>query len=117
MTIKTKVYQCFAFAVVVQYMIFCNDKTAPEKSQTQMEKELLTIDSLLRDSVFTESIAKTLDSSYYAGIGQPSPPFTTPEDVTTIVYTSVKNEKIATRLAGFYALECGIGHLSTQTNT
>ena len=82
-----------------------------------MATELATIDSLLRNIAFAESMAKTLDSSYYVGVGEPVPEFLTPEDDSAIIFQSPRNEKIATNLAGFYALECAVDLLSTKTNS
>ncbi|MBC7828737.1 MAG: hypothetical protein H7122_13380 [Chitinophagaceae bacterium] len=114
-TIKIK-----QFAILFTAAIFINSCKHGEDQQQetiQMARELATIDFLLRNAVFTESIAKAADSSYYAGAGQAAPLFLTPADDTTIIVKTARSEKIAIKLAGFYALECGIGLLSAQTNT
>ncbi len=80
------------------------------------DRELATLDSLLRDPVFAQSMAASLDSSYYEGIGEKPPPFLTPADDTTFIFKTQFEEKVATNLAGFYALECGVGLLSAQSN-
>jgi len=44
-----------------------------------------------------------------------APPFLAPEEDTAIKKKSLKEEKIA-RMCWFYALECGIGWLCSQSN-
>lgn len=79
-----------------------------------MNEEVATIDSLLRDKNFSESMANSLDSAYHAGIGEAQPTFLLTVSDSTIL-KSAREEKIAMKLAGFYALECGIGLLSAQS--
>jgi hypothetical protein len=94
----------------------CDSKPAHEKTGNEMNEEIATIDSLLRDKNFSESMANSLDSAYYAGIGEAQPTFLhTGSDSTTP--KSAREEKIAIKMAGFYALECGIGLLSEQSGT
>lgn len=80
-------------------------------------KELKKIDSILQDKSFTESMATALDASYYKGIGETAPPFIKPGEDSLLVDKSVKEEKIATNLAGFYALECGINYLCSKDSS
>ena len=80
-----------------------------------LEEELTKIDSLLRDGVFMRSMAENLDASYYQGIGETPPPFLSPEEERGTILKPAKDEKIATNLAGFYALECGVDMLCTNT--
>lgn len=82
--------------------------------QTQINKELSVIDSLLRSEEYAYEMAATLDASYFVGIGQVAPPFLSAEEDTATIAKSIKEEKIATNIAGFYALECGIGLLCDQ---
>ena len=105
----------FLFSLYLISFYSCESKVQSNKDQK--DRELVTIDSLLRDSAFTQSMAATMDSSYYAGIGEKAPVFLTPEDDTAFVIKNKLDEKVATNLAGFYALECGVGLLSTQSNT
>ena len=112
---KTTRFSFFFFGFIVYCGISCTTKTLPQNEAQQMQHELATINSLLRDAAFTQSMAKSLDSSYYAGIGQAPPEFVTQQEDTTVVIKRLKDEKIAISLAGFYALECGIGLLSAQT--
>lgn len=112
---KTTGLSFFFFAFIIYYGVSCTTKTESQNESKQMQQELATIDSLLRDSAFTQSMSRSLDSSYYAGIGQAPPEFLTPQEDTEVVIKRLKDEKVATSLAGFYALECGVGMLSTQT--
>ena len=74
--------------------------------------QLLKLQSLLRDKDFALEMAEWLDAAYYKGQGQTPPPFLAPADETAVAQKSVKEEKIAINLAGFYALEAGIGYIS-----
>lgn len=116
-TLKLKVFTTVLFTSTLQLISSCKSDTDHKSTQPQMKQELATIDSLIRDASFTESMAKTLDSSYYAGVGETAPAFLNPADDTASIMKTERNEKIAMKLAGFYALECGIGLLSVQTNT
>lgn len=106
----------FLLATVTGLFCSCNNK--PDvKTDALMEKrtELATLDSLLRNEAFAQETAAALDAAYYNGIGQTPPPFLTPEEKTATITVSGKEEKIAVNLAGFYALECGVGLLCKQT--
>lgn len=98
------------------FLLSCTSEATRDNVEHSATEQLATIDSLLRDAGFSESMAKALDSSYYAGIGQAAPEFISPAE-DTITFKSARNEKIAMNLAGFYALECGIVMLSEQPNT
>ena len=76
--------------------------------------QLARIQALLRDTAFAQEMAQTLDAAYYIGQGQPVPAFLKPEEETATNPKSVKEEKIAINLAGFYALEAGIGVISER---
>lgn len=113
-SIRQEIFFCVSLLSVI-FLYSCKSGVSPETNQK--DRELATIDSLLRDSAFARSIAATQDSSYYAGIGEKPPPFLTPEDDAALITKSKFEEKVATNLAGFYALECGVGLLSAQSNT
>ena len=105
------------FTFIFYIITFCSCRSGSQTEKDPHKYELATIDSLLRDSAFTQSMARALDSSYYAGIGQTPLEFLTANDDTAIVIKRKQDEKVATNLAGFYALECGVGLLCAQTNT
>jgi len=91
----------------------------PEKEinmQEQINAELKKIDSLLRDSDYNISMAKALEAAYYHASGEPAPAFPALGEDSATTTVSAKEEKIATNLSGFYALECGLGYLCNQTN-
>lgn len=73
------------------------------------------LQALLRDQNFALEMAQYLDAAYYKGINQPVPPFLKPEEETATQPKSVKEEKIAINLAGFYAVEVGISAISDRT--
>src|SRR5450432_1664381 len=97
---------CYTFSCVS-----VKDDAMKQKIQNQ----LAVIDSLLRSAAFSTEIAKAQDSAYYTGIGEPVPPFLTAAEDSAVITKNAKEEKIATNLAGFYALECGLGALCNQT--
>lgn len=107
----------FIFLVFFYVIVFFSCKPNVQSNASQKDRELATIDSLLRDAAFAQSVAETLDSSYYAGIGEKAPPFLSPGDDTAFTLKNKFDEKVATNLAGFYALECGVGLLSAQSQT
>ena len=84
----------------------------PDKIKT----ELAVIDSLLRDTDYNALMAQALDAAYYVGTGQAVMPFLAPGEDTAMKKKSSKEDKIATNIAGFYALECGVGWLSSQSD-
>ncbi|PVD52866.1 hypothetical protein DC498_08045 [Terrimonas sp.] len=54
-------------------------------------------------------MAEAMESSYYIAENKPVPAFSSPELDTLLINKSIREEKIATSIAPFYALECGIG--------
>lgn len=83
--------------------------------QQKINKELAIIDSLLRSEAYAMDMAETLQTAYYTGIGQVPPPFFSQGEVTATFEKSIQEEKIATNMAAFYALECSLGILCDQT--
>jgi hypothetical protein len=84
------------------------------QQQQQITQELSQITSLLRDSSFALDMAKNQDAAYYKAQGQPIPDFLPQNGETGIAEKSAKEEKIATNIAAFYALECATGALMAQ---
>ncbi|MBX7149949.1 hypothetical protein K1X76_12845 [bacterium] len=65
--------------------------------------------ALLQDKDFATTMAEWMDGAYYRGQGQTPPPFNSaPVEVTM-------RENVAMNLAGFYAVECGVGYLAETT--
>lgn len=79
------------------------------------ETQLSRLKTLLQDRNFALEMATWLDAAYYKGQGQTPPPFVKPEEETATAAKSVKEEKIAINLAGFYAVEAGIGFISERS--
>ncbi len=79
------------------------------------DAQLATLKTLLQDPEFALEMASWLDAAYYKGQGEAVPDFLTPEDETAVKEKSVAEEKIAMNLAGFYALEAGLGVLVERT--
>ena len=79
-----------------------------------INNELKKITSLLQDSRFALEMAKNQDAAYYISQGQTVPAFLPDSADTSTIVRSLKEEKIATNIAAFYALECGIGALVNQ---
>ena len=100
------------FLFLMVYTVSCVTKKDDAMEQ-QIKAQLTVIDSLLRSPDFNLSVAKAQDTAYYTGIGKPLPPFLTSAEESGMIIKSVKEEKIATNLAGFYALECGLNYLVT----
>ena len=103
------------FALCIISFISC--KTTPEMTKEEkIQHELAVLDSLLQDPAYAVLMAETLDAAYYTGTGQTPPPFLAKGEDTAVVAKSVREEKIAINLAGFYALECAIGYLCEDKN-
>jgi hypothetical protein len=108
----------FALPILCTVIVSSNTGTAKKEEHTMsttdtIVNEMKKIDSLLQDKSFAESIAAELEASYYKGVGEVAPPFLKPGEDSLLVEKSVREEKIATNAAGFYALECGINYLCT----
>ncbi len=95
----------------------CKEQEHSMDKEEKIVNELHSIDSLLQDENYAAEMAAILEGAYYKGIGESAPPFLGLAEDTIKISKSVKEEKIATSMAGFYALECGIGLLSAQTNS
>ncbi len=108
--------RCYTILVLLLFVI--NAASCDSKKEASMDEkiqtELTIIDSLLRSADFSLSIAKSQDTAYYKGIGEPVPPFLSPAEDSAMVIKSTKEEKIAINIAGFYALECGVALLCNQ---
>jgi hypothetical protein len=81
----------------------------------ELTAQLQRLQVLLQSPEFALEMASHLDASYYRGVGQ-TPPFISPSEETATVQKSVREEKIAINLAGFYAVEAGLGVISERTD-
>jgi len=84
------------------------------RGQSSVE-QLKRLQALMQNRDFALEMAIFLDAVYYRAQGQTPPPFLKPEDETAMVPKSVKEEKIAINLAGFYAVECGVTAIAERT--
>ena len=105
----------FSTALLVLYLTSCaNNAKTNMQQQQQITEELAQITKLLRDSSFALDMAKNQDAAYYKAQGQPTPAFLSEKEASATIEKSVKDEKIATSIAAFYALECAVGALVDQ---
>jgi len=111
-----KTLPTFLLVFFLLYNYSCSTKKETKDMHDKIKTELATIDSLLRDTDYNALMAQALEAAYYLGTDQPVMPFLAPGEDTAMKRKPAKEEKIATNIAGFYALECGIGWLSSQTN-
>jgi hypothetical protein len=80
-----------------------------------LAKQLKRLQALLQSKDFALEMASYLDAAYYRGQNQTPPPFLGPGEDTAMVPKSVKEEKIAINLAGFYAVEAGVTAIAERT--
>lgn len=107
-----KVLIVFGTTLLVLYCASCaNNVKTDMQQQKKITEELSTLTDLLRDSSFAREMAKSQEAAYYKALGQPAPEFLPQDAAAAAVQKSVKEEKIATNIAAFYALECGLGVL------
>ena len=107
---RVYILTCMVFATV---LISCSPGQKKVMTQQQsIEKEFTKLNTLIRDSALAVKIAAAQDSAYYASQGKTIPAFDT--DKTMVIKKSARDEKIAINVAGFYALECGMGALIEQ---
>jgi hypothetical protein len=102
-------------AVIVLLFLSCSqNKSSTMQKDLAINNELKKITSLLQDGSFALEMAKNQDAAYYISQGQTVPAFLPDSADTSTIVRSLKEEKIATNIAAFYALECGIGALINQ---
>jgi hypothetical protein len=101
--------------VMVLFSLSCSENKSSTMQQEQtINNELKKITDLLQDSSFALEMAKNQDAAYYTSQGQTVPAFSPGNADSTAIERSLKEEKIATNIAAFYALESGIGTLISQ---
>ncbi len=102
----------------IAVLLICSSCLESDKSDLAQEQrinsELQKITGLLQDSSFSLEMAKSLEQAYYASQGQAAPDFLPANADSLSIRRRLKEEKIATNIAAFYALECGIGVLMEQ---
>lgn len=107
-----KYFSVFKIFIHLLYLTSCANKANTNMNQDQqITEELRQITRLLRDSSYALDFAKSQDAAYYETQGQTVPDFMPESQQQAVVKKGIKNEKIATNIAAFYALECGLGVL------
>ncbi len=110
-----KSYSIACAIAIGLFFISCSENKGIDMQQEQhINEELKKISFLLRDTSFALEMAKNQEAAYYVSLGQTVPPFLPDNNDASTIKRSVKEEKIATNIAGFYALECAIGALMEQ---
>ncbi len=111
--ISMRVFLC---GIAIALMIFsCSEKKSPVmKKEKKIHEELTRISNLLQDTDFALQIAESQDAAYLKAQPQTPPEFLSEQEENNNITKSVKEEKIATNVAAFYAVECGIGLLRNQ---
>ncbi|MFT3704452.1 MAG: hypothetical protein QM802_18935 [Agriterribacter sp.] len=82
---------------------------ADSSKQFQLHK----LSELLKDEKFSRAMAEHIEAAYFTAMKQTIPPFLNKGEDTATKRKSVKEEKIAVNIAGFYALECGLSYMAT----
>jgi hypothetical protein len=101
--------QVYAAAVMLK-------KQMQDVGDSSLNVQLQKISALLHSGSFALEMAQHLEAAYYKGIHEPAPAFLKPGEDTAVVRRSIKAEKIAVNIAGFYALECGLSYLASSRN-
>jgi len=116
---KTFLASCIFAGIIFSACVNNNSKNHEPQlnKEEKIKSELKTIDSLLQSKDFAETMAMELEAAYHKGVGEPVPPFLKPGEDSLQIDKSVKEEKIATNLAGFYALECGLNYLCSRDSS
>jgi hypothetical protein len=96
---------------ILSLFIACSMSSEKTTNDKQILAELNKLNELLRDSSFAVKVANYHEAGYAnaTGTGQSTP------TKDSLIKKSFKEDKIATNLAGFYAVECGIGAISKET--
>jgi len=93
-------------------IVSCASTQNKTMEQQKIKAQLSKLNVLLRDSAFAVAVASGQDAAYYEAQGKVPPAFDT--NTTAVINKNALDEKIAINLAGFYAVECGIGVLIDQ---
>lgn len=100
----------YFLGMVMLILLGCTEKKMDNKKDT-IKPELEILNGLLHDKNFAYSLAQSQKAAYYKSQGQEIPDFFNVPEKT--VLKPFAEEKIAINLAGFIALECGVGYLGS----
>lgn len=81
------------------------------KKEKKIHEELTRLSNLLQDTDFALRMAESGEAAYSKAQAQTPQKFLSKKEENTNIKKSGKEEKIATNIAAFYAVECGIGLL------
>ena len=84
-----------------------------EVKDSSVNAQMQKIRSLLHSQQYAAEMAAFMDAGYYTSQKQTVPAFISAKDDTATTKKSVKEQKIATNVAGFYALECCTNYFVT----
>lgn len=105
-----RIYSIIFLSFLLFANLYCVNKQ-PGNNDDTIRKEIAIMDSLLHDENYALKMAEIGEAAYYKASGETPPPFLSKEDDTAIIIKPAKDQKIATSIAPFYALECGITFL------
>lgn len=80
------------------------------------EEQFKEISHLLKNKQYALEMAQDMEAAYYTAENKPVPPFVSLAEDTATIEKNAFDEKVATNLAGFYALECGLSYLAASNN-
>lgn len=83
---------------------------------TSAMAQLEMIYRLMKNRQYMTDMAKHLEASYYKGLGEPVPDFTSAGEDTLVINKNAYEEYVATSVAPYYALECGLSYLAISEN-
>jgi hypothetical protein len=106
----------FLYSISIDLIVLsCSEKkSSVMKKEKKIHDELTRISNLLQDTGFALRMAENQEASYFKAQKQMPPQFLSEQEANNEIQKSAKEEKIATNVAAFYALECGIGLLRNQ---
>ncbi len=90
--------------------------TLEQAPDTSAMAQLEMISMLMKNRQYLTEIAKQQEAAYYKGVGEPVPDFTSAAQDTLLVEKSAYEAYVATNIASFYALECGLSYLAIAKN-
>lgn len=81
-----------------------------------VDVQLQKVNLLLQNESFALEMAQQLETAYYKDTHQPVPDFLKEGEDNAETRRSIKDDKIAANMAGFYALESGLNYLAVSRN-
>jgi hypothetical protein len=88
------------------------DSLTPYADQAK-EEQFKKIGQLMQDKNYAMEMAQHIESAYYTAQKKEAPAFLEAPQDTSKVEKNKLEEKVATNVAAFYALECGLSYLAS----